>query len=86
MNEETFLEYQRVCDIGMSTIQELVDAFWNNPHAFAHATHYKYKEEIIDLFAGRIYTDKPSRGLVALQRINQAYRAKTQNVANDRHA
>ena len=85
MGEGAFSEYQRVCEIGMDTIQELVDAFWNNPHAFAHAAHYKYREEIVDLFAGRIYKEKPSRGLIALQRINQVYRAKTESVANDHH-
>jgi FADH2-dependent halogenase len=85
MGKGTFSEYQRMCDIGMNTIQELVDAFWNSPHAFAHAAHHKHKEEMVDLFAGRIYTEKPSRGLIALQRINQAYREKLGDVANDRH-
>lgn len=76
MCESTFADYQRVCDIGMNTIQELVDAFWNNPHAFAHAAHIKYKEDIIDMFAGRIYRDTPSAGLLALQKINRAHLAK----------
>jgi len=71
-----FSEYQRICDLGMDTIQELIDAFWNNPHAFAFAAHYKYSEDIIDLFAGRIYEDNPSDGLLALRKINEVCRAR----------
>jgi FADH2-dependent halogenase len=71
MNATTFLDYQRTCNLGMNAIQDLIDAFWNNPHAFAYAAHYKYRDDVIDLFAGRIYEEKASAGLQALQKINQ---------------
>ena len=73
---QAFSEYQRICNIGMDSIQELVDAFWNNPHAFAYAAHYKYTDDIVDLFAGRIYEDTPSAGLLALRAINDKHREK----------
>ena len=76
MSENTFDEYQKTCNLGLDTIQELVDAFWNNPHAFAYAAHFKHKDDIIDLFAGRIYRENPSQGLIALQKINEAAREK----------
>ena len=79
MADSTFNEYQRVCDIGMNTIQELIDAFWNNPLGFAYCVHKLHTEDFIDLFAGRVYKEQPSEGLVAMQKINQAFREK--NVA-----
>ncbi len=74
MAADTFADYQRTCDLGMNAVQDLVDAFWNNPHAFAYAAHYKYRDDVIDLFAGRIYEDRASAGLVALQKINEKAR------------
>ena len=76
MGDAPFVEYQRICDLGMNTIQELIDAFWNNPHAFAHAAHYKYRDDVIDLFAGRIYEETPSDGLLAMRKINEVSRAR----------
>ena len=71
-----FAKYQKTCDLGMNTIQDLIDAFWNNPHAFAYAAHYKYPDDVIDLFAGRIYEENPSDGLLAMRKINEISRAK----------
>lgn len=76
MHKCTFQAYQDKCDLGMNTIQELIDAFWNNPHAFAHAAHYKYKEDVVDMFAGRIYEEEPSPGLQALRKINDKFRSQ----------
>jgi flavin-dependent dehydrogenase len=73
MTDTSFREYGRVCDIGMDSVQELIDAFWNNPLAFTYVAHHKHKEDIIDLFAGRIYAEKPSKGLLALRKINEAH-------------
>lgn len=75
MGSDTFKDYERTCTRGMDTIQDLIDAFWNNPHAFSHAAHVKYRDDIIDLFAGRIYRENPSPGLKALRAINDKYRA-----------
>jgi FADH2-dependent halogenase len=58
MGRDTFSDYQHTCDLGMNAVQDLVDAFWNNPHAFAYAAHYKYREDVIDLFAGSIYEEQ----------------------------
>ncbi len=76
MSSRTFEKYERTCTSGMDTIQELIDAFWNNPHAFSHAAHVKYRDDIVDLFAGRIYQEAPSPGLKALQAINDKFRSR----------
>lgn len=50
--------------------QALVDAFWDHPFSFAFFVHYRYVDDFIDLFAGRIYTETPSRGLAAIHAVN----------------
>lgn len=62
--------YERYCNHGMNTIQELIDAFWNQPLAFAVFVHKRYTEDCIDMFAGRVYMDEPSRGLLAFRKLN----------------
>lgn len=65
-----FVAYERRSTQGMDAIQELVDAFWNQPLAFAVFVHSRYKEDCIDLFAGRVYQDPPSSGLIAFRKLN----------------
>ena len=74
MCNSTFNDYQRVCNIGMDAIQELIDAFWNNPIAFAYCVHHRHTEDFIDLFAGRVYSEVPSAGLIAMKKINEKFR------------
>ncbi len=69
--ESPFADFERTCERGQDTIQALIDAFWNNPLGFAYFTHFRYKEDFIDLFAGRVYTDTPSPGLSAIFAINE---------------
>jgi hypothetical protein len=43
--------------------------------SFAFFVHSRYTEDFIDLFAGRVYLDEPTPGLLALQKINEQSRA-----------
>jgi flavin-dependent dehydrogenase len=65
-----FLAYERRCNAGMDVVQELIDAFWNQPVAFAVMVHSRYTEDCIDMFAGRVYMDEPSPGLLAFRKLN----------------
>ena len=65
-----FAAFEAMCNKGMDTIQELIDAFWNQPLAFAVFVHSRYTEDCIDMFAGRVYMDEPSRGLQAFRKLN----------------
>jgi FADH2-dependent halogenase len=65
-----FAEFERTATTGMNTIQELIDAFWTQPLAFAVFVHSRYTEDCIDMFAGRVYMDEPSRGLAAFRKLN----------------
>jgi FADH2-dependent halogenase len=71
-----FADYQRLCERGQDNVQELVDAFWQHPYAFAIFAHRRYPEDIIHLFAGRVYEESPSPGLRALRGINHKGRLK----------
>lgn len=68
--ENPFAEYERHCELGMDTIQDVLDCFWDHPISFAFFAHSRYNEDIIDIFAGRIYQKQPSRGLQAVRKIN----------------
>lgn len=65
-----FAAYERRCNDGMDVIQELIDAFWNEPLAFAVYVHKRFAEDCIDMFAGRVYMQEPSAGLLAFRKLN----------------
>ena len=65
-----FAGYERYCNRGMDTIQELIDAFWSQPLAFAVFVHSCYTDDCIDMFAGRVYMDEPSPELRAFRKLN----------------
>lgn len=76
MTDDTFAAFQEFSNLGMDKVQQLLDAFWNNPLAFAYCVHIKHTKDLIDLFAGRVYDKEPSAGLIAIQEINKAHAAK----------
>jgi FADH2-dependent halogenase len=71
-----FAEHQRRMQQGMDVVQELIDAFWTEPYAFALLTHQRYREDVLDIFAGRVYADESSAGLKAFQALNARSRAR----------
>ncbi len=71
-----FIEYERLCDRGQDNVQELIDAFWEHPYAFSVLAHRRYPEDIIHLFAGRVYQEIPLPGLLAMRAINEEGRRK----------
>jgi len=67
-----FLAHQNECERGMDVIQDLLDAFWDYPLAFSlYMKDKKYSDDLIDMFAGRVYDIEPSEGLKVLRRLNQ---------------
>lgn len=57
--ENPFAAYERYADRGQDIIQTMLDCFWEFPLPFQRFAHWTHQEEIIDLFAGRLYGDKP---------------------------
>lgn len=67
--ENPLAAYQELTEKGQDVIQSLLDSFWNHPFAFAFFTHSRYRQDIIDIFAGRIYREEPSPGLIAMRKL-----------------
>jgi flavin-dependent dehydrogenase len=59
---DPFAEHVLYCEKGIDVLEDLIDAFWENPLAFAVFVHSRYIEQMVDGFAGRIYPehDQPS--------------------------
>ena len=54
-NGNPFSEYETLCDQGNEAVQDFIDCLWEYPLAFQRMVGYKYREAIIDIFAGRVY-------------------------------
>jgi len=50
-----FAEHMLFCEKGIDNLEDMVDLFWEQPFAFATFVHHRYREELIDAFAGRVY-------------------------------
>lgn len=55
--ENPFAAYNRYADRAQDIIQTMLDCFWEFPLPFQRFAHWTHQEEIVDLFAGRIYGD-----------------------------
>ncbi len=53
--ENPFAAYERYADRAQDIIQTMLDCFWEFPLNFQRFAHWTHKEEIVDLFAGRLY-------------------------------
>lgn len=62
-----FAEYQAFCEKGIDVLEDVLDTFWEHPFSFALFVHNRYREFMIDVFAGRIYDDQPSKAVLAFR-------------------
>jgi hypothetical protein len=62
-----FGTYQRDVEQGIDVLEDVLDAFWENPLAFALFVHARHTSDMIDVFAGRIYDNQPSKGVLAFR-------------------
>lgn len=56
-SDDPFHDYMITVETAVDRIEDLVDAFWENPLAFAVMTHKKFRNGTIDNLAGRFYDD-----------------------------
>ena len=54
-DENPFAEHMLFCEQGTDNLEDMVDLFWEQPFAFATFVHQRYRDELIDAFAGRVY-------------------------------
>ena len=64
-----FVEYQTYCERGQDVIQTLIDTFWQHPLAFGYMVHVEFVDEMIDMFAGRVYQEEPTPGVLAMRKL-----------------
>lgn len=64
--ENPFDAHQRFIEKGTDNLEDMVDMFWEQPFAFATFVHQRYRGELIDAFAGRIYETErqPSQAII----------------------
>lgn len=69
--ENPFAAYQHLVETGQNIVQDLIDCFWQYPLAFLYIVHHQHREDLIDIFAGRIYGPdvQQSKGLRAIRSI-----------------
>lgn len=67
----TFEAHAIRCEMGTDVLEDLIDAFWENPLAFAVFVHSRHIEQMVDCFAGRMYPEdgQPSRAVDAFRRL-----------------
>ena len=69
--ENPFDEYQRFIEKGTDNLEDRVDLFWEQPFAFATFVHQRYRGELIDAFAGRVYEceRQPSPAILTFRKL-----------------
>jgi flavin-dependent dehydrogenase len=66
-----FAEHQLFCEKGIDNLEDMVDMFWEQPFAFATFVHHRYRGELIDAFAGRVYETErqPSTAILTFRKM-----------------
>jgi FADH2-dependent halogenase len=61
--------YQLDCETAIDVLEDCLDAFWEQPIAFALVVYSRHTEDMTDMFAGRIYEHQPSPALHAFRKL-----------------
>ena len=66
-----FAEHQVFCEKGIDNLEDMVDLFWEQPFAFATFLYHRYRDELIDAFAGRVYETErqPSQAILNCRKL-----------------
>ena len=77
LREGVLDEHMLRCEQGLDIVEDLIDTFWENPIAFSVLAHLKCREDMIDIFAGRIYPEdgQPSPTVHRLRKLLQRERS-----------
>lgn len=65
---DPFADYALATEKGIDVVEDTMDAFWEHPFAFARVVHTQ-RDEMIDIFAGRLWTHQPSPATDKLRRM-----------------
>jgi 1H-pyrrole-2-carbonyl-[peptidyl-carrier protein] brominase len=66
-----FDSHQRFCEKGTDNLEDMVDLFWEQPFAFGALVHHRYRQELTDAFAGRVYETEhqPSNAILQFRKL-----------------
>ena len=54
-----FAGHQLMCEQGIDVLEDVLDSFWEHPMDFGLCVYRRFREQMTDLFAGRIYERQP---------------------------
>ena len=69
MQGNPFEEYQIYVEKAADVLEDALDGFWEHPFAFAMLVYNRYVDQMIDIFAGRIYENQPSEAAIAFRKL-----------------
>lgn len=58
-SDDPFREYMHHTERAIDMVEDMIDTFWENPLAFAYMAHRRFREQVLDMFSGRIYDGQP---------------------------
>lgn len=58
-SDNPFHDYMLHTERAIDMLEDLIDTFWENPLAFAYMAHDRFRQEFLDMFAGRIFDGQP---------------------------
>jgi flavin-dependent dehydrogenase len=66
-----FDAHQRFCEKATDNLEDMIDLFWEQPFAFSVFVHDRYRAELIDAFAGRVYETEhqPSNAILQFRKM-----------------
>jgi 1H-pyrrole-2-carbonyl-[peptidyl-carrier protein] brominase len=73
-DDNPFAAYELERERGIDVVEDMMDAFWEYPFHFAKIVH-DYRDEMIDIFAGRLWERQPSAALTKLRGLTKRERS-----------
>lgn len=64
-----FADYEVYVEQGIDVLEDALDGFWEHPFTFALLVHHKHIEDMVDLFAGRIFENQPSKAMISFRKL-----------------
>jgi len=80
--DNPFADYALMVERGSDVAEDVMDAFWEHPFAFAR-TVFTQRDEMIDIFAGRVWQRQPSVATDKLRRFLKRERAYNNTVGDE---
>ncbi len=71
-----FAGHQRSCEQAIDVLEDMMGAFWQDPTAFAVLARSQHREELTDVFAGRVFEHQPSAAVLEFRALLERQRGR----------